>query len=200
MNVGVGVAERVASAPPACSSRLQFALSDHYVRLGNRRADLPKQTSKMAAYRQMKTNIARLLPLVVAFACGPADCPDAACFDQPTVVNQLELHASCGERVWAIVGDGSSTLVQVRFGEVPPGYRQIFPSSGRPRALRSGECVVLLWQTRSAFTQHWGRAGKAGAVRYGVWQSRPVKIANAELFRAAGENKAERPDCPPCQG
>jgi hypothetical protein len=123
-------------------------------------------------------------------------CQHAACFEEPTVVERLELHGACGERLFAIERTlPHAPLRQVGYGVVPAGYRQIFLVAGRPRSLESGERIVLLWRTSDTFVQHWGAAISASAVHYGGWSSGPAARPNSQLFAPGGKNEAQALDC-----
>jgi hypothetical protein len=125
-------------------------------------------------------------------------CDYAACFETPAPVSRLELHGKCGERIWGVESNGKAGISNVTLGVVPSGYRQTFPIAGRPRSLRKGECVVLLWRSGDSFTRHWGRAASESAVHYGVWMSQPIQAEGDNQFAPGGENEPKQNDCPAC--
>lgn len=137
--------------------------------------------------------------ILVFIGCGmPGACDKAVCFETPLVVNRLEIHGTCGERIWALRGDGKTATGDISYGSAPRGYQQIFPVSAPPRNLRPGECVVLLWNDRDHFTRHWGVAASRGAVDYGAWMSQPVKGSPDKLFTPGGENEPRQSNCGKC--
>ena len=141
-----------------------------------------------------------LTPLLLVTAACHYDeqCQSTACFEGGSRVQRLELHGKCGERIWAIEGSQESVVGNVSLGGTPAGYRQTFPVGVRPRSLRKGECVVLLWRSGNQFTRHFGRAASDSVVHYGVWMSQPIKGSDQQLFTPGGENEPQQSDCPAC--
>jgi hypothetical protein len=76
--------------------------------------------------------------------------------------------------IWKIVGDGKHTLSDVDLGIQPAGYVQTYPVLGKPRQLRSGETVVLVWQGDEQRVRHEGQAKGPSSVLYGWWSAQPT--------------------------
>jgi hypothetical protein len=138
----------------------------------------------------------RLLPLLLLLSCELMPCRHAACFAAATPVSRLELHAACGERLWAIQATERALLTDVDYGVVPPGFRQIFPTHEKPRPLPKGECIILLWRGDDQFARHHGAAVSPSVVNYGGWQSGPPKGTDDVLFAPGGANEAREQGCP----
>ena len=134
-----------------------------------------------------------IVVMITAISCGQRNTEHAASFERATVVRRLELHGAQGEVVWGLVGNGRAAMQDLTYGEVPTGFRQVVPPSGSPRALRPGECVLLLWRADDTFTRHWGTAASAHAVEYGVWESGLPAAGDSVLFQPGGANDACRP-------
>ena len=133
---------------------------------------------------------------VLLISCGShTPCERAACFETATQVTRLELHASCGERLWAIRGDGATTIKNVEYGIVPRGFRQIYPISKQPRALNQRECIVLLWEQPGDFVRHFGKAVGPGTIHYGYYMGGPARLTEDQLFAPGGENEATKAGC-----
>jgi hypothetical protein len=141
--------------------------------------------------------VTRLTTLLVttSLATVACQCQHAACFEGGnSSVQRLELHAACGERLWAITVDAPSAyLKNVDYGIVPDGYAQTFPATGDPRPLKPGEDVILLWSTSSSFTRHQGQAETEAIVRYGYWEGGPLQGSEDSTFQPGGDNEASDP-------
>jgi len=138
----------------------------------------------------------RLLPLLLLLSCEVMPCRHAACFADATRASRLELHAACGERLWAIQVTERAFVTDVDYGVVPKGFRQIYPTHGKPRPMLQGECIILLWRSDNQFAQHHGAAVSPCVVNFGAWQSGPPKGTDDELFAPGGANEAREQGCP----
>lgn len=84
-----------------------------------------------------------LLP-VLALAVGCGGQEPLLVIAGPDDVTSLELRAESGETLWRVESDEPREIPWVVLGEVPPGFRQVFPVAGeRPRDLEPWEPLEI---------------------------------------------------------
>jgi len=101
-------------------------------------------------------------------------------------LRHVRLRDGNGNIVWEIRRvTGNTDIYEVHFGEVPPGFVQVFPSAGRPRPLRDGERVLQLEVTKTTIMCSHGRASGADGFRQDVYETIPTTGTNAAWREAA---------------
>jgi hypothetical protein len=123
----------------------------------------------------------RLLLLGALFLVR-CQCNHAACFENGTLAERIEIRDRNNAVLWRLDGDGQHAVGNVEWGIVPAGYRQLSPGSGAPRALKTGEPVLLLWKAGGYFARHWGTAASPAVIHYGVWNSSPIAGRRDDQF------------------
>jgi hypothetical protein len=92
---------------------------------------------------------------------------------EPEVVESFQIEAEHGEVLWRIESTAETKLSSIHYGEVPPGFKQVVPSAGRPRAFRKDEVLKTTVLTPSRLFTHSGVALDEARFLGGGWRSGP---------------------------
>jgi len=75
------------------------------------------------------------------------------------------------EALWRIEAFPDRPLKELRYGEVPEGFRQVVPASGAPRPLKKGESLVSQLFQRDRILEYYGRALDERRFKQGIGMS-----------------------------
>jgi hypothetical protein len=118
----------------------------------------------------------RLVRLVaaVALASGCNDTTNILTIAVPADVLSFEIAEANGTVLWRIESASPRSLERLRYGQVPPGFRQVLPTPpAAPRLLKNGEeLVTVTVEPSRTFTHHGNAVGSAG-FSGGGWESSP---------------------------
>lgn len=108
---------------------------------------------------------ALVLLLPAASGCAPAPDPLLAISGPQSLVG-FELRDADGVVLWAIEAERGQALRALRYGEVPPGFRQLAPPGGAaPRPLRHGEPLTAETRSEARRFVHQGHAAGDASLR-----------------------------------
>lgn len=79
--------------------------------------------------------------------------------ESPEETNFFEVRDANGSVIWRVEKIGAPVMLQqLRLGEIPKGFRQIFPAGGPPRYFNTGEVLTMHKDTPKRTLRHSGRA------------------------------------------
>jgi hypothetical protein len=97
-------------------------------------------------------------------------------FEGSEGVESFQIGPTRREVLWRIEAPPGRVLEHLRYGEVPEGFRQAVPESGKPRPFRKGESLMVQVLTPDRIFEHYGRAVDGGRFVSGVTGSAPRKF------------------------
>jgi hypothetical protein len=128
------------------------------------------------------------LLILAVCACYAHDEHNLNTFQERVAILRLSVRSLDGAMIWEIRSVGRGVDAQViRFGEVPPGFKQTVPPIGRPRSLHPGERLGILTVTPKAILCNRGTASRAGGVLVETYMIIPNSGATAAWRRQAEE-------------
>ncbi|HEY4230111.1 MAG TPA: hypothetical protein VGO79_08050, partial [Thermoanaerobaculia bacterium] len=89
----------------------------------------------------------------------------------PDAVEAYQVGPSRSEVLWRIEAFPDRPLTELRYGEVPGGFRQLVPASGAPRPLKKGESLVSQLLLRDRILEGYGRALDERRFKQGIGMS-----------------------------
>lgn len=96
--------------------------------------------------------------------------------ESPALLQSYELNDRAGQPIWRVSADRPTEISQLKYGVVPPTFRQDFPPDRRPpRPLRDGESLVAKTVLRDGVIEHQGVAVGSDGFLGGTWFSGRTK-------------------------
>jgi hypothetical protein len=88
-------------------------------------------------------------------------------------ISSFQIATADGEVLWRVEASPARPLKRLHYAEIPAGFRQVIPLTGRPRPFRKGERLKTEVMTPGAKFTHSGEAVDETRFIGGVWESGP---------------------------